>query len=205
MSTDKTPGALERRGRELGLTPREHAEDKLQIDEIPDEGLLLHLRRRADWLALDVPVLAGVDAWLLLFRIGQEVSADVEGESTLQLECSRCLKEISFPVQMQLRSMYLPLKEEELAEETELANDDLGVTFYRKPEISLPDLFRDELILSIPLKPLCSTDCPGLCPSCGADLAAGGCGCPAAPADARLSPLAELLEKMRGTSGDSSG
>ena len=39
------------------------------------------------------------------------------------------------------------------------------------------DLVREAVILALPLKPLCSGDCKGLCPVCGADLNRSQCDC----------------------------
>ena len=58
------------------------------------------------------------------------------------------------------------------------------------------ELAYQELIFEVPAVLLCSADCQGLCPICGKKKAAG-CSCQpadnAAPADARLSILKELL------------
>ena len=45
------------------------------------------------------------------------------------------------------------------------------------------------------LKILCSEDCKGLCPRCGADLNQGPCSCVKKDVDPRLAVLAKLLEK----------
>src|SRR5262245_45798477 len=185
--------SLASRGREPGRRVREDIDDRVQIEDIPDEGLLLHLRRAPAWIDVGVPLIGDIDAWMLLFKINRDVTADVEGTATLQLQCGRCLKEFEQRVQMHFRQMFLPLKQEELEQETELDADDLGVTFYRTPEIALQDLIREELILDVPLQPLCDEDCPGLCPTCGADLSAGACSCAPATRDPRFSALAGLL------------
>ncbi len=44
-------------------------------------------------------------------------------------------------------------------------------------EVDLADLVRDAVVLELPLAPLCREDCPGLCPTCGADRATEPCGC----------------------------
>ncbi len=58
------------------------------------------------------------------------------------------------------------------------------------------ELAYQELIFEVPAVLLCSADCQGLCPICGKKKAAG-CSCQpaddAAPADARLSILKQLL------------
>ena len=50
----------------------------------------------------------------------------------------------------------------------------------------------DFLLLSVPMKPLCSEDCKGLCPACGADLNEGECGCHMKRIDARWEALSKI-------------
>jgi uncharacterized protein len=37
--------------------------------------------------------------------------------------------------------------------------------------IDLEPVLRDQVVLALPFQPLCTDDCPGLCPECGARLA----------------------------------
>jgi hypothetical protein len=43
--------------------------------------------------------------------------------------------------------------------------------------LDLNPLLREQIVLCIPNRALCSEDCRGLCPSCGADLNAKACAC----------------------------
>ena len=56
---------------------------------------------------------------------------------------------------------------------------------------------REQIVLGLPLKPLCREDCRGRCPSCGKNRNTGPCGCPPAeePGDPRLAPLRKLFDK----------
>ena len=54
------------------------------------------------------------------------------------------------------------------------------------------DAVREALILSFPMRLLCSEDCPGLCPVCGKPLREGACGCVTREVDPRWAPLAAL-------------
>ena len=55
-------------------------------------------------------------------------------------------------------------------------------------ELDLEPLARDAVLLDLPLAPLCSEECLGLCPQCGANWNEGSCGCPPVT-DARWSAL----------------
>ena len=102
------------------------------------------------------------------------VTGEVRG--TARTSCARCLKEFSFPVVGEIEGYFLidPADErsddeEEFEEEFEVLADDRTIDF-------LP-LITAALRLEFPLIPLCSDDCKGLCPTCGADLNEGPCAC----------------------------
>lgn len=61
-------------------------------------------------------------------------------------------------------------------------------------ELDLDEVMTDEFILAMDTKHLCSEDCKGRCPLCGADLNEGPCQCKPA-ADPRFAVLAQLLEQ----------
>ena len=54
--------------------------------------------------------------------------------------------------------------------------------------VDLGPLVRDAIVLELPMAPLCTQDCAGLCPQCGANLNEGACGC-VAPSDPRWANL----------------
>ena len=59
--------------------------------------------------------------------------------------------------------------------------------------VDVGELARTAFILGMDTKTLCSEDCKGLCPRCGANLNEGLCGCKR-EIDPRLAALAKLLE-----------
>ncbi|MCD7947246.1 MAG: DUF177 domain-containing protein [Oscillospiraceae bacterium] len=105
-------------------------------------------------------------------------------ESILDLPCDRCLKpmekEMRVPVEFMLSEH---LEEEE--SDTILPLEDGA--------IDLDEVFTTAVVLALDAKHLCSEDCKGLCPQCGADLNEGPCACKPEP-DPRLAALAQLLD-----------
>ena len=69
----------------------------------------------------------------------------------------------------------------------------IGLASYDGDEIDLAPLVDEQTLLALPTRPLCSEDCRGLCPRCGANLNAGPCDCPAPAADGRLAVLQTML------------
>ena len=106
--------------------------------------------------------------------------------TTLDAVCDRCGKEF-----LQDRELvYSCLLAEELQNED---NDEIVLLEDGKADVE--DLARTALILGMDTKTLCSEDCKGLCPRCGADLNLGPCSCKR-ETDPRLAALAKLLENQ---------
>lgn len=120
----------------------------------------------------------------------------VTGDLSLEVElrCSRCLR----PLNMTLEASI----EEEFLHNPSLEDDE--VYWDEQPlvegsEIDTTSLIEESLLVSIPMKPICQEDCPGLCPGCGTLLALEDCACPDPSIDIRLAPLGKLLQQMSET------
>jgi uncharacterized protein len=87
----------------------------------------------------------------------------------VSVRCRRCLAPVSAEID---DTTHLLFTEEE-------DNDDPAVVTIprRSGDLELGDVIREALILAVPEFPLCREGCRGLCPSCGADLNDGPCGC----------------------------
>jgi uncharacterized protein len=110
-----------------------------------------------------------------------------------QFECSRCLKPYDFTNDDQFSLVLYrrrPIAESELA----LDRDDLDAYFYDDPLLSVVPIAEERIQMAVPMKPLCSEDCRGLCPQCGSDLNVSECSCVVEEIDPRWQAL-QLLKK----------
>ena len=90
----------------------------------------------------------------------------------LRLECVRCLGSVPLPVDEELDLVYLPRVAESAAlggGERALEASDMNVSFYDEDRLELAETVWEQLHLALPVKPLCSSGCLGLCSWCGAD------------------------------------
>ncbi len=62
-------------------------------------------------------------------------------------------------------------------------------------ELDVGGMLWEQFVLAMPVKPLCSEDCRGLCPGCGRNLNTGSCVCGESDGDPRLAPLRGLRVK----------
>jgi uncharacterized protein len=113
----------------------------------------------------------------------------------LELECGRCLEPFEIPVESAFELRYVPATQNAGEGEREIEEDDLTTAFYKDETLDLEELMREQFQLALPMKPLCSEDCKGLCPECGANLNRTTCTCAPKWEDPRLAPLKALLNK----------
>lgn len=62
-------------------------------------------------------------------------------------------------------------------------------------ELDVGGMLWEQFVLAMPVKPLCSENCRGLCPVCGQNLNAGSCTCGGPDGDPRLAALRGLRVK----------
>ena len=102
-------------------------------------------------------------------------------------ECRRCGGPVSGVVAAEVRDRYVS-GPDRVDEDAYLLDGD---------ELDLEPLARDAVMLDLPLAPLCSTDCLGLCPLCGQNWNLAACQCPSTG-----DPRWAALDALRGPEGD---
>lgn len=76
--------------------------------------------------------------------------------------------------------------------EYELGAGELDISFLEEEKINVAGLVRENVLLALPVQPLCDDDCRGLCPRCGANLNRGPCSCSTTHRDPRWGKLESL-------------
>jgi uncharacterized protein len=126
----------------------------------------------AVWLEGDTRPVAGVRVTGRLSGAGTGrfyFSGGLHG--TAAGECRRCLAPVEYVVQGDLHLIFADATDENADEPDVYPLGDLGTTLDLRPAI------REQWLLDAAVLPLCRPDCLGLCPTCGADLNSGPCGC----------------------------
>lgn len=142
-------------------------------------------------------IVAPVSLAFDIFKDRQQFRLIGTVRTTLGLLCSRCLEAFEWPVEAQFDLHYQPHTANLApgnAAEREIEEDDLSTAFYENDEIDLGQLMREQLYLTLPMKPLCREDCPGLCPACGTNLNRDSCQCKREWEDPRFAAL-KMLKK----------
>jgi uncharacterized protein len=93
--------------------------------------------------------------------------------TSLQAECSRCLQEIEVPIEVHVEEEALPTLDIKTGLPLNPRDDPDALRINDHHELELETAVREAIFLAEPIAPLCSPDCPGLCPTCGERLASG--------------------------------
>lgn len=100
--------------------------------------------------------------------------------------CSRCLKKLDRNMRLDLMFPVAVALENESSDTDEYIIPQNG-------KIDLNRICEENFILNLPLRELCSDNCKGLCPVCGADLNDAECTCKK-QGDIRLQALADFFK-----------
>ncbi|WP_077367386.1 YceD family protein [Anaerosalibacter sp. Marseille-P3206] len=103
--------------------------------------------------------------------------------------CARCLKQFTQEVKGVLSGRLIEKTND--YDEDEIDED---VINYEGEILDLTEHIMNAIVLSLPMKSLCSEDCKGLCPKCGKDLNKGKCDCTIEEIDPRLAKLKDLFK-----------
>jgi uncharacterized protein len=157
----------------------------LKLDEIPEEGLELKWQEeRASLLGyledvskIDFDFESPLQSEVKIRKTGRSILITGKVQTTLRLQCVRCLREFSYPLSSIFELTLHPLKEAPSEEEIELGSEEMESNFFKGEEIHLSEVACEQIFLEIPYQPICGEDCKGLCPICGKDLNLSSCEC----------------------------
>ena len=112
------------------------------------------------------------------------VELNAKAEFVLEMNCDRCAKPISVPLQIDIFHTLVTHLNDEKNDELLLVNE---------LRFDLDPLITEDIFLDLPAKFLCKEDCKGLCFKCGKDLNTDSCSCKK-DVDPRLAALQQLLD-----------
>ena len=172
----------------------------VDLQKVPAEGQALDVVVSPSILTLDIPELELIrdvavegsltrvdgDAYRLRGRVSTEV----------RLSCVRCLESFEMRIDEALDLTYLPASRNvapEGEEDRGLDEEELAVGFYRDDEIDITHMVMEQIVLALPMKPVCRETCQGLCPECGSNRNVEPCACIRDEVDPRWESLKSLL------------
>lgn len=167
----------------IELTGLEKSGGRFEHNYLPGE---LELNDERVVLA-ESPVVSGrisVDGHVL------KIQGDLQAR--VQLECDRCLKPIELPINTDFKLEYVTPQQYRESHAAELTEEELELSVFDGEVVDIDEIVREQLLLTVPTQVLCSEDCKGLCPKCGANLNLADCNCEDKEIDPRWAELKKL-------------
>ncbi len=165
---------------------------KISLDQITETPKDISFSEKIDEMNLiyteesdrDFRFPSSIDVNLAYYRSGHEIFFQGRLGGIIEGRCGRCLERYPFPIG---KIFHLVLTPEPLPPKSkELNRNELGLSFYSAQEINLYPFIREQVLLALPMRPLCEDDCRGLCEGCGVNLNHELCLCGSSPGDPRL-------------------
>ena len=169
---------------------------QVRFDEIPLEGWRLEIKDESWFPDQELTRNKDVIVSVFLKKKGERILLNGAFDTELKFNCDRCLETFIHPFDIDF-SVEIELVDKALAdiqiEDHLCGEDEMDMVYLEKPVIDIFQVLRQQAILAIPAKKLCSEDCKGLCEKCGENLNLKNCGC---GPDQSSSPFS-LLRKLK--------
>ena len=133
---------------------------KINIQQIPEEGLSIQAQEPCSIIDVNderYTFNENIHVQAMAYHFKDRLYVLGSLKTNVGLQCSRCLKNFTQAI-----------GNEKFSCDCEIENIDV---------IDLTDRIREDIIVALPIQPLCHQACRGLCGGCGKDLNEGSCGC----------------------------
>lgn len=170
---------------------------KILVSEIPEEGYTLSKESPITDFDLeenDASLQEPVSINIKIRKSSEDIFISGKVKTLLELECSRCLENFLFNVNEKFEAYFISEDLRPHEEEMELRKEDMDVSYYEGDIIDLTNVIREQILLSLPMTPICKASCRGLCSDCGQNLNHGRCACTSSSLDRRWSALSKIKQ-----------
>lgn len=134
-------------------------------------------------------------------RGSKDIVADIrlrgEFKGNFEVPCARCVEPVEIPLAAEFDLIFRPVGADAGAPERAITAPETEIGYYQKDSLSLEDVLREQVLLSLPVRTLCKPDCKGLCPRCGQNRNLQACSCEEGPSDPRWEALAGLRGRIK--------
>jgi uncharacterized protein len=114
----------------------------------------------------------------------------------VEIRCARCLEPVAHSVQENFDLVYRPQGVDAVADEASISLAETEIGYYQGEGLLLEDVLKEQLLLALPVKQVCSRECKGLCPHCGGNLNLESCNCVSTMTDPRWAALEDIRKKL---------
>ncbi len=163
-----------------------------ELEDFPARAVLRAAANEIKPSADSVVTVDGAEVSLAIQKSGEEYFCQGTVTAEVVLECARCLKH--YESEVHGKTDFVICSEVRTTEEDDVIDDeDYVYPTGTDLRVDITEQVRQAIDLALPLKPLCSEDCQGLCSSCGQNLNEGDCACDGNNVDPRWEGLKGLF------------
>ena len=117
--------------------------------------------------------------------------------TTIEIRCARCVEPVPTKIGGDFDLLYRPLGVDAGHDERSISEAETEIGYYTGKGIHLEDVLREQILLALPVKVVCSEGCRGICAGCGRNLNVESCICEEQPPDQRWAALADIKNKLK--------
>jgi uncharacterized protein len=114
----------------------------------------------------------------------------------IEMICARCLEPVDNPVAEAFDLLYRPQGVDAAGADASIGKAETEIGYYQGEGLLLEDVLKEQILLALPAKQVCSSGCKGLCPHCGRNLNLEHCDCAATLTDPRWGALEDIRKKL---------
>ncbi len=122
----------------------------------------------------------------------EDIRVRAEYQGAFEVLCARCVDPVAVPLTGSFDLLFRPENADAEAGERAITEDETEIGYYDRGGLLLEDVVREQVLLSLPGRTLCTPECKGLCAHCGQNLNEGTCRCAQTATDPRWNALAGL-------------
>lgn len=127
-----------------------------------------------------------------LLKSGRRFLLNLTYSGLVKLPCDRCLEPFDYEYAGEFTRT---LENGEAENEVKENEEGEEIWMFEGDSVDLDPIVADDILLNLPLRMICRTDCAGLCRNCGQNLNTGSCACELDTVDPRMAALQELLKR----------
>ncbi|HEX5417616.1 MAG TPA: DUF177 domain-containing protein [Chloroflexota bacterium] len=144
-------------------------------------------------LAENAEVTAPVRGTVRLMRTNRGILARANLETSVKLECSRCLEAFVKDLPIQFSEEFIPEIDVATGRPANVPHESYAFMIDVHHELNLEPAVREYGLIELPIAPICQDNCAGLCPVCGANRNTQTCECVVQATDERLAALSRFF------------
>jgi uncharacterized protein len=155
---------------------------KIDLTNIPSEGKHIEFKLTPEWWEPDfgndhiIGLSGPLSGWIKVYLTGKKIALEGALSTSLELRCDRCLEPYTKDLSTNFK-VFLSLIPYKGNFDIELSEDDININFIDGKYLDSGQIIKEQIILNVPMKAICSVECKGLCPVCGCNLNIESCSC----------------------------